>query len=147
MLEVLRNRGPQAFRAFYSTIGSGQLRFGLVFLTLLGLLVAFAAGRKTSSTAWTLSMLVFGAVITLNALAHIFLAFAVGGYMPGLATAVLACLPVSGGQLWRAYRQHWVPAAVGWTVAPLAVLVHGPVLFALLRGIGALYRIVSRAAA
>jgi hypothetical protein len=147
MLELLRSTGPQWLQAFYATIGSGQLRFGLAFLTLLGLLLALAATTKTSSRGWTLSMLVFCAVISLNALAHIGLAIAVGGYMPGLATAVAICLPVSGWLLLRAFRQRWLPASVGWTVAPLAIVVHGPGLYALLTGLGALYRTFTGSAA
>jgi hypothetical protein len=147
MLVVMRRGGPQWLRAAYATVDPGQLRFGLAFLTLLGLLVALSAAAKATSRGWTLAMLVFCAVITLNAVAHIALAIAAGGYMPGLATAVVVCLPVSGWLLLRAFRQRWLPAPAGWTVAPLALVVHGPGLYALLSGIGALYRAFSRFAA
>jgi hypothetical protein len=54
------------------------------------------------------------------------------GYAPGLVTALLLNLPFSLYLLRRAARERWLDRGALWTLAPAALLVHGPMLSALL---------------
>jgi hypothetical protein len=78
-------------------------------------------------------MMVLAALLGLNAVFHIVLSIQAGTYMPGLVTALLISLPVSATLLVRARQQRWVSARAFWTVLPVAVLIHGPVLDAVFR--------------
>ena len=133
MLELMQSRGPGYLRAFYSGIAASELRASLLILTTLGLLVIMAAARSPTKPGSSYVMLVFAAFIGLNALAHVVLTVAFGAYMPGLLTALLLTLPVSVLLLTRGRREGWVSSTVFWTVFPIAVLVHGPVLAGFLR--------------
>ena len=133
MLDLLQSRGPGYLRAFYSGIDAFTLRTSLLILTVLAILVTLAAARRPNRPGSAYAMLVFGAVIGLNALAHVALAVALRAYMPGLATALLLTLPVSALLLTLAHRERWVSSPVFWTILPAAIVVHGPVLLGFIR--------------
>ena len=78
-------------------------------------------------------MMVLAALLGLNAVFHIVLSVQSGAYIDGLLTALLISLPVSVTLLVRARQQRWVSARAFWTVLPVAVLIHGPVLDAVFR--------------
>lgn len=144
MLELMQSRGPGSLRAFYSGIDSSELRASLLILTILGLLVTMTATRRPTRTGSSYVMLVFGAFIGLNALAHVALTVAFRAYMPGLLTALVLTLPISALLLARGRREHWVSSTAYWTVLPVAVLVHGPVLVGFLRITMGLARALAR---
>ena len=73
-------------------------------------------------------MLVFAAVIGLNALAHLALSGVARTFMPGLVTAVLMTLPVAIVVCLRARRDRWVSTTAYRTAFPMALVIHGPVL-------------------
>jgi hypothetical protein len=54
------------------------------------------------------------------------------GYAPGLLTALLINLPFSLYLLRRATRERWVSHRAMWALLPGALLMHGPLLSALL---------------
>lgn len=133
MFQVLQTSGPAYVRAFYVGIDPSQLRMNLLALTLIGLVLAVLAARVPSSPTLTYLMLVFVAVIGLNALAHLALALMLGGYMPGLLTAIVVNLPVAALVATQAWRERWVPRwSLGLVVAG-ALVVHCPLLAAFMR--------------
>jgi hypothetical protein len=134
MLAMMQARGPALLRAFYSGIEVAELRVSLFILTALGLFLTLMAARNEESTGSAYTMLVFAALIGLNALMHIALAVTFRTYMPGLITAILLTLPLSLLVLSRAFRERWVPTRAYWSVIPAAVVVHGPLLAAFIIG-------------
>jgi hypothetical protein len=128
LLDLLQSRAPTFLRSFYAGIQVSELRTSLFVLTVVALLLATAARRAPSAPGWSYTMLVFAAVIGLNALAHVSLSIAFGTYMPGLITAGVLTLPVSMAVLMRGWRDRWALPAAYWTILPTAVIVHGPAL-------------------
>jgi hypothetical protein len=147
MLDLMESRGPGYLRAFYSGIDVFTLRTSLLILTVLGLLVTVTAARSPTRPGSSYVMLVFGAIIGLNALAHVALTVALRAYMPGLLTALLLTLPVSALLLTLGRRERWVSSPAYWTILPVAVVVHGPVLLGFLRISIGVARSLSRGAA
>ena len=88
--------------------------------------------RPDSRTALWLLLLIQSAVL-LNAVWHVAIAFVLfGGYAPGLVTAVVLNLPFSIHLLRRAFREQWLSRPARWALVPGAILLHGPLLAALL---------------
>ena len=128
MLDLMQSRAPMFLRSVYAGIQVSELRASLLVLTLAALALAAAASRAPNAAGWSYLMLLLGAVIGLNALAHVALTITFGAYMPGLITALVLTLPVSVAVLARGWRDRWVVPAAYWTLLPAAVVVHGPVL-------------------
>jgi hypothetical protein len=133
MLQFMRSEAPGFLRDFYAGITVFELQANLLILTVLGFVVTAVAVRSSSSFASAFGMMVFAALLALNALLHIGLSIASRSYMPGLVTALLITLPVSALLLLRAKHEAWVSTSAFWAVIPVAALVHGPVLGAFLR--------------
>lgn len=137
MIQLLQTSGPAFLRPYYADIEPSQLRMNLLGLTVIGFVLAVLAARAQSGQAWTYLMLVFVAVIGLNALAHVGFALMLGGYMPGLLTAMVVNLPVAALVEAQAWRERWVPRWSLGLVAAGALCVHGPLLGALMRATAA----------
>ena len=131
-LQLMQSRAPSFLISFYSGIRTVEFRASLVILSTIGLCLAAIASRRITSGAWSYVMLVFGAVMGLNGLAHAGFSIAWRSYMPGLLTALCVTIPVSLALLIRSRREAWISPALRWTLAPAAVVVHGPVLAALI---------------
>lgn len=145
MLALMQSRGPALLRAFYAGIEVSELRVSLFILTALGLFLALMAARNEASTSGAYTMLVFAAVIGLNALMQIALAVMLRTYMPGLITAIVLTLPLSLLVLARGLRERWVSMRAYWSIIPAAVVVHGPLLAAFIVGTTRLARVFVRA--
>ncbi|MEW5931304.1 MAG: HXXEE domain-containing protein, partial [Gemmatimonadota bacterium] len=75
-------------------------------------------------------------VLLVNVASHAASAAFLGGYAPGLATAVAVNLPFSVLLLRRAHRERWVSRRTLVALLPAALLFHGPGLLALLAAAG-----------
>jgi hypothetical protein len=78
-------------------------------------------------------------VMLLNVLAHVTIAVIAGGYAPGIVTAVLINLPFSLYLLRRALRERWVSGRAMLLLGPIALVIHGlglPALLLLTQRIG-----------
>lgn len=144
MLATMASRGPGLLRAIYSGVDVAELRVSLIVLTALGLFVTLIAARNETSFASTYTMLVFAALIGINALMHIAFAIMFRAYTPGLVTALLLTLPVALLTLQRAVRERWLTRRAMWSVVPAAVFVHGPLLAAYLLGATRVARVFVR---
>jgi len=106
-----------------------QYQRALVVLTAaVGVLYVLA--RLSDRLAYAL--VVVQAVMTLNVGTHVIGALLLGGYAPGVVTAVLVEAPTSLFVLSRLRKGAWM-SRIQWRLLPLlAVLLHGPGLIALL---------------
>ncbi|HET9315089.1 MAG TPA: HXXEE domain-containing protein [Vicinamibacteria bacterium] len=82
------------------------------------------------------ALVVMQAVMTLNVGAHVAFAVLLGGYAPGLVTALLVEAPASLYVFRRVHEGAWMSRSQ-WMLLPLlAAILHGPGLWAGLRGVG-----------
>ncbi len=131
LLRFMQSEAPGFMSSLYAGITVSQLQANLIMITVLGFIVTALAVRFPASS-YAFLMMVFAAVLGLNALLHIALAVNSWTYMPGLVTGLLITLPVSVIVLLRAKREAWVSTPAFWVVFPAAFLIHGPLLGMLL---------------
>ena len=105
----------------------------LIAVTVAFLALAAWATRHPQSGLATWAALLVPALGALNALTHIGTAvFVLHGYSPGVVTSVFLVAPSSALVLRRAWREHWLNAW-SWLLLGLGtVLIHGPILIAVL---------------
>ena len=128
MLQYMQSDAPGFLRDFYAGITVSELQGTLLILTAIVLVVIAMATVFTAAVASAFGMMVLAALLGLNAVFHIILFIQTGVYVPGLVTAVVVSLPAAAALLVRARQQRWTPGPAFWTVVPLAMVVHGPVL-------------------
>lgn len=133
LVELLQTRAPAWLQSEFSQVDASEFRTGLLVVTALGILLASMAARKPRSGKWSYAMIVFGVVLGLNTLSHIALSFTFRTYMPGSLTALTLTLPLSLGLVRGAWREQWIASGLLWTVAPVALVIHGPVLIGFVR--------------
>jgi hypothetical protein len=113
------------------TVTMGQFLLALGLVTLAPYAFAASGPLERRSRAF---LLVLGTqmVVLVNVVAHLAAALWVGGYAPGLVTALLVNLPFSVFLFRRALRGSWVkPRDLAWLLLA-ALLVHGPGLLGLM---------------
>jgi Protein of unknown function with HXXEE motif len=74
-------------------------------------------------------LVAFQATMTLNVLSHIGGTIVLTGYAPGVLTAVFVELVVSIIVFQHLKREAWLSKRQWWLLAPLALLLHGPILY------------------
>ena len=134
MLHFMQSNAPGFLRDAYAGITVAELQGSLLILTGIVFLGIVVAAIFSAAAASAFGMVVLAALLGLNAVFHIILSIQAETYMPGLVTALLISLPVSAALLVRARQQRWVSAGAFWTVLPVAVMIHGPVMDAIFRG-------------
>lgn len=105
----------------------------LVFITAVAFLIAMSGDLAAPDSAAGYALLAIQATMLVNVVSHVGAAVVLGGYSPGLVTAVLVNLPFSLWLFTVAWSGHWYAHAALLWLAPLAFVLHGPVLLGLLR--------------
>jgi hypothetical protein len=115
-------------------------RVGLILLAVAAFVIALAARADRPGSRPGYMLLALQATLLLNVGSHVLWAVVFDGYVPGLVTAVLVNLPFSFYVLSRAWREQWYSRrALAW-LAPIALVLHGPVLMGIMATLGALGR-------
>jgi hypothetical protein len=133
MLQFMQLDAPGFLREAYAGITVSELQGILLIITAIAFLCIVVAAVFSAAAASAFGMMALAALLGLNAVFHIVISIQYGAYIPGLVTALLISLPVSVTLLVRARQQRWVSARAFWTVLPVAILIHGPVLNVLFR--------------
>jgi hypothetical protein len=147
LLQLMQSRAPQFLRPIYVGISPAEFRVSIALLVLIGFCLAVLAARSPTSRAWAYVMLVFGTVIGINGLGHVTFSATWREYMPGTLTAIALTIPVAFGVLVRSRREAWIRQSMRWTVLPAAIVIHGPVLAALVPVLVRVARLFTRGAA
>ena len=126
-------RLPAAWQALIAPLTTGQVGAALAVVTAVAFIVAWWSYHRPDSAVALWLVLLIQATVLLNVVWHAAAAVVLfGGYAPGVATALLVNLPFSVYLLRRAARERWLDRRALWLLAPAAVVLHGPLLAALL---------------
>ena len=121
---------PTPFGAAAARLTYPVLLIALAVVSLLALGISILAARTPKSSWGIWLVLVLQATMAINALSHLLTAVVIfHGYAPGLITALLFNAPFAAYCFWRAREEHWVSGRSLAAVLPVALFVHGPVLF------------------
>lgn len=120
---------PGPLREFIPPVTYKQFLLSLIIITIIAYLIALLwLNRK-----WGIYLLVgFQVVMLINVFAHVMMAIFVGGYAPGVATALIINLPFSLYLLRRAVSEKWISKSAAVWMFPIGVLIHGPLLAGLM---------------
>lgn len=124
-------RFPAALRPLVPEVRYAQFLPALVIFTLLPFIVAGLGKLEVRGSRSVFILLAVQAVMLVNVASHLGSAFLLGGYSPGLVTALLLNLPFSIYLLRRAAREEWISHRALLSLPLLAMLVHGPLLIGL----------------
>ena len=126
-------RLPAAWQAVIAPLTTGQVSGALAVLTGVAFIVTWWAYRRPDSRGALWLVLLIQATVLLNAVWHAAAALVLfGGYAPGVVTALMLNLPFSVYLLRRAARERWLDPRALWALVPAAIVLHGPLLAALL---------------
>jgi hypothetical protein len=128
-LPVVRARLPAALQGMTPT--PEQLYGALAVVTAIPVALALFAHWRATRRWATYGLLIVAAVLLVNVVWHLGAAAWLGGYAPGLVTAVVVNLPVTSVALGRARRRGLVSRHGLWRLLVIAVVIHGPVLIGL----------------
>lgn len=116
---------PAAFRRAIPEAEAIYLALAVVTLIPIGFAVL---ARRPGSTSWaTYGLLLVAAVLLVNIVWHLLAAAALGGYSPGVVTAVVINLPVTILALRWAIRNAWLSRRGVAGMLLVAVFLHGPI--------------------
>jgi hypothetical protein len=126
-------RLPAAWQALIAPLTTGQVGAALGVVTAVAFVVAWWSHERPDSSIALWLVLLIQATVLLNVVWHAAAAVVLfGGYAPGVVTAVLLNLPFSIYLLRRATRERWLGPRALWALLPAAIVLHGPLLAALL---------------
>ena len=123
---------PSALRPLLAEVTYAQFLLVLLPVTVLPFLIAARGDLHRSGSGGIFLLLGFQAVVLLNVFFHIASALVLGGYVPGLLTALVLNLPFSIYVFQRACRECWISRGALLSLPALALLLHGPVLIGLM---------------
>jgi hypothetical protein len=126
-------RLPAAWQALIAPLTTGQVGAALGVVTAVAFLVAWWSSQRPDHPVALWLVLLIQATVLLNVVWHVAAAVVLfGGYAPGVVTALLLNLPFSIYLLRRAARDRWLGPRALWALVPAAIVLHGPLLAALL---------------
>ena len=102
----------------------------LVVVTAIPIVLALLTRRRASSTWATYGLLLVAAVVLVNVVWHLAAAVWLGGYAPGVITAVAMNLPIMTAALRWGRREGWLSRAALWLYLVVGVMLHGTGLLA-----------------
>ena len=135
---------PSALRPLLAELTYAQFLAVLLPVTILPFLIAARGNLHRSGSGGIFLLLGCQAVVLLNVFSHIASALVLGGYVPGLLTALLPNLPFSIYVFRKATRERWISRWALFSLPALALFVHGPVLISLMALSGWLVRSIGR---
>ncbi len=138
-IEKRNSAVPGPLRDIIPSVNYRQFLIALAIITIVPFLIALVwSGRKVG----VYLLILFQVVMLINVFAHVMMAMFLGGYAPGLVTAIFINLPFSLYLLKRAVAEGWVSKRSVALMFPLGILIHGPLLFGLMMLAGQMARVV-----
>ena len=128
-LRTVLHRVPVQFTNLVPT--PRQMYGALALATVVPWLIWLVGAARRETRAGVAALLLIQCVVLVNVAWHLGAATWLRGYAPGLATALALNLPFSIWLLQRSWRERWIDRRMLVAFLPLAVLLHGPVVFVL----------------
>jgi uncharacterized protein with HXXEE motif len=120
---------PDTIRPLLPSLDYMYVALGVA--TAIPIALALLARRRASSSWATYGLLLVAAVVLVNVVWHLVAAIVLGGYAPGVLTAVAVNLPVMVTVLRWARREGWLSKGALWLYVVVGVMLHGAGLLAL----------------
>jgi|GEM_PF-1434529 len=130
MLPEVAARVPPPLAGALPTVA--QMHVALAIATVVPWLVWLLGVRRRETRLGTRLLLFLQCVALVNVAWHVTAALVLGGYAPGLATAIALNLPFSIYLLRRAASERWVSGRALAGLLALALLIHAPAVAVLL---------------
>jgi hypothetical protein len=124
----LWERGPGAPSTFYLALG---------VIALVVLVIALLGNLANPRSRGARVLLVIQMLMGVNAFWHVLAALALGGYAPGVVTAVMLQLPLAVVLLRRAWRERWMSHRAIVLAASIVVVLHALAAVVVLAGMRA----------
>jgi hypothetical protein len=124
-LPRVRQLAPEPLRR--GIPGLESVYVALIVVTAIPVAFALLARRSRSACWATSGLLLVAAILLVNVAWHLVAAFTLGGYAPGLATALAVNLPVTVAALHWARSNAWLSRRGLAAMLLIAVLLHGPI--------------------
>ena len=123
-LQARNSSIPAGLRSLLPPITYQQFLVALIIMTSMPYLIAWLGNLERERSGGAYLLLGLQVVMLYNVLAHIVMAAAMGGYAPGVVTALIINLPFSLYLLPRALRERWAPHRVIVLLFPIGLIVH-----------------------
>jgi Protein of unknown function with HXXEE motif len=123
-LKARNNAIPDFLTDLLPAITYRQFLIAVVVATLIPYAIAMAGNLGQERSAAVYLLLGLQVVMLFNVLAHLVMTAIMGGYAPGVATALLLNLPFSLYLLRRAARERWVTVKAIALMFPVGFVVH-----------------------
>jgi len=123
-LQTRNDSIPAGLRSLLPPITYRQFLIPLIILTAMPYLIAWFGNLERERSVSVYVLLGLQVVMLYNVLAHIVMAAAMGGYAPGVVTALIVNLPFSLYLLRRAVKESWAPRKVIVLLFSVALIVH-----------------------
>jgi len=116
---------PNFLHGLLPPITYGQLLVALFIMTAIPYLIAwFANPERERAEAGIFLLLGVQVMMLVNVFAHTGMAILIGGYAPGVVTAIAINLPFSIYLLRRAIRERWVSGRAMALIVVVGVVLH-----------------------
>ena len=128
---------PSSLQTLLPPITYRQFLIALIVMTAMPYVIA-SLGSLEREAGGLYLLLGLQVVMLYNVLAHVLMAAVMGGYAPGVVTAVTINLPFSLYLVRRALKERWAPRRVILWLFPIGLIVHAiglPSLILLVAGI------------
>jgi hypothetical protein len=116
---------PGSLRDLLPPVTYRQFLIALLIVTVIPYLITLFGNPGRAGGIGVYLLLGFLVVMLINVAAHVFMAVIIGGYAPGIVTALLMNLPFSVYLLRRALRERWVTGREMGVIFVVGLIVHG----------------------
>ena len=123
-LQARNSSIPAFLRSLLPPITYRQFLIALIIVTAVPYLIAWLGNLEREQSAGVYLLLGLQVVMLYNVLVHGAMAAAMGGYAPGVVTAVAFNLPFSVYLLRRALKEGWAPRRVIVLLFPVGLMIH-----------------------
>ena len=123
-LQTRNSSIPSGLRSLLPPITYRQFLIALIIMTVPPYLIAWLGKLKCEHSVDVYLLLGLQVVMLYNVLAHVAMAAVMGGYAPGVVTALIINLPFSVYLMRRALKERWVPRRVLVSLFPIGLIVH-----------------------
>ena len=123
-LETRNSSIPVFLRSLLPPITYRQFLIALIIVTAMPYLIAWFGNLEGEGSGGAHVLLGLQIVMLYNVLAHAMMAVLLGGYAPGLVTAVVFNLPISVYLLRRALRERWISRRAIMLLLPAGLIIH-----------------------